>query len=216
MRSVKVLEMLNEGKIDELKTKLQDEIYADSLKSKPNAKKRYAAMKKYFSYTNNARECCQKPCEIEFEGKPYISFTNSWSLVLTTEDIGEIELFDKENLNYPDVTRLLSFEGIKRKVDFNKIFAEAKSRGYKLTKKEVGPGFEYLMLYDGTYYKIGLLEATYGIIDDGKEAMVYHPDGKRKPLTIQTSIGICMIMPVFIKDEDEDDIEPERIIEVEL
>lgn len=216
MRSVKVLEMLNEGKIDELKTKLQDEIYTDSLKSKPNAKKRYTAMKKYFSYTNNVRECLQKPCEVEFEGKPYISFTNSWSLALTTEDIGEIEMFDKENLKYPDITRLISFEGIKRKVDFSKIFAEASSRGYKLTKKEVGPGFEYLMLYDGTYYKIGLLEATYGIIDDGKEAMVYHPDGKRKPLTIQTSIGICMIMPVFIKDEDNDDIEPERIIEVEL
>ena len=214
MRSVKVLEMLNEGKIDELKTKLQDEIYADSLKSKPNAKKRYTAMKKYFSYTNNARECLQKPCEVEFEGKPYISFTNSWSLVLTTEDIGEIELFDKEHMNYPDVARLISFEGIKRKVDFNKIFAEAKSRSYKLTKKEVGPGFEYMMLYDGTYYKIGLLEATYGIIDDGKEAMVYHPDGKRRPITIQTSIGICMIMPVFI--DDDSDIEPERVIEVEL
>ena len=55
MRSVKVLEMLNEGKIDELKNKLQDEIYTDSLKGKPTAKKRYAAMKKYFSYTNNAR-----------------------------------------------------------------------------------------------------------------------------------------------------------------
>lgn len=216
MRSVKVLEMLNEGKIDELKIKLQDEIYTDSLKGKPTAKKRYTAMKKYFSYTNNARECLQKPCEVEFEDKSYISFTNSWSLALTTEDTGEIELFDKENLKYPDVTRLISFEGIKRKVDFSKIFAEARSRGYKLTKKEVGQGFEYLMLYDGTYYKIGLLEATYGIIDDGKEAMVYHPDGKRKPITIQTSIGICMIMPVFIKDEDEDDIEPERIIEVEL
>lgn len=184
MRSVKVLEMLNEGKINELKNKLQDEIYIDSLKRKQTAKKRYTAMKKYFSYTNNARECCQKPCAIEFEDKQYISFTNSWSLVLTTEDIGEIELFDKEKLKYPDVTRLISFEGIKRKVDFSKVFAEAKSRGYKLTKKEVGAGFEYLMLYDGTYYKIGLLEASYGIIDDGEEAMVYHPDGKRKPITI--------------------------------
>ena len=63
MRSVKVLEMLNEGKIDELKNKLQDEIYTDSLKGKPTAKKRYTAMKKYFSYTNNARKCCQKPIE---------------------------------------------------------------------------------------------------------------------------------------------------------
>lgn len=35
MRSVKVLEMLNEGKINELKNKLQDEIYTYSLKGKP-------------------------------------------------------------------------------------------------------------------------------------------------------------------------------------
>lgn len=216
MRSVKVLEMLNDNKIDELKAELQDEIYKDSLKGNSSAKKRYAAMKRYFTYTVNARECLQKPCKIQFEDKYYTSFTNSWSLALTTEDTGEIELFNEENGKYPDVARLLSFDGIKRKVDFRKIFAEAKSRGYKLTKKEVGPGFEYMMRYDGTYYKIGLLEATYKIIDDGELAMVYHPDGKRKPLTIQTSIGFCMIMPVYIKDEDEDDINPERIIEVEL
>lgn len=214
MRSVKVLEMLNEGKIDELKTSLQDEIYSDSLKNKPNAKKRYAAMKKYFTYTNSSRECLRKPCKIEFEDKQYTSFTNSWSLALTTEDTGEIELFDIETGNYPDVTRLLHFDGVKRKVDFGKIFSEAKSRGYRLNKKEVGPGFKYLMLYDGTYYKIGLLEATYGIIDDGEKAMVYHPDGKRQPLTIQTGVGICIVMPVFIKDEDEIDIY--EIVEVEL
>lgn len=214
MRSVKVLEMLNEGKVDELKTRLQDEIYADSLKNKPNAKKRYAAMKKYFTYTNSSRECLQKPCTVEFEDKWYTSFTNSWSLALTTEDTGEIELFDTEAGNYPDVTRLLHFDGVKRKVDFSDIFAEAKSRGYRLNKKEVGPGFKYLMLYDGTYYKIGLLEATYRIIDDGKPAMVYHPDGEKKPLTIQTSIGICMIMPVYISDKD--DLDEHEIVEVEL
>ena len=70
------------------------------------------------------------------------------------------------------------------------------------------------MRYDGTYYKIGLLESTFALIDDGEPAMVYHPDGKRQPLTIQTSIGICVIMPVYI--EDDHDIEAERIIDVEL
>lgn len=139
MRNVTVLQMLVDGKIDELKAKLRDEIYRDSLKNRPNAKKRYAAMKKYFSYNSSERECLQKPCRIEFEGKPYISFTNSWSLVLTTEDVGEIELFDTENKNYPDVSRLVNFDGIKRKVDFREVFAEAKSRGYKLIKKEVSP-----------------------------------------------------------------------------
>lgn len=49
MRNEKVLEMLNEGKIEDLKSALQDEIYEEALKSKPGAKKRYAAMKKNIS-----------------------------------------------------------------------------------------------------------------------------------------------------------------------
>lgn len=214
MRNVKVLQMLEDGKVDELKAELRDEIYKDSLKQKPDVKRRYTAMKKYFYYHTSERECLKKPCKIMFEGKPYTSFTNSWSLVLTTEDTGEMELFDNENDKYPDVGRLVNFNGIKRKVDLNAVFAEAKCRGYKLTKKEVGPGFRYVMRYDGTYYKIGLLESTFALIDDGEPAMVYHPDGKRQPITIQTSVGICVIMPVYI--EDDHDVEAERIIDIEL
>lgn len=56
MRNIKILEMLNDNKIEELKTELRDEIYTDSLKEIPTAKKRYIAMKKYFSYTNETRE----------------------------------------------------------------------------------------------------------------------------------------------------------------
>ena len=77
MRNEKVLEMLNEGKVDDLKVALQDEIYKEALKSKPGAKKRYAAMKKYFKLTDSVREVCRKPCKIIFNGKDYNSFTNS-------------------------------------------------------------------------------------------------------------------------------------------
>ena len=212
MKSIKALELLNQGKIEELKTALQDEIYQDSLKGKVTMKKRYAAMKKYFSYTNSSRECLTKPCLIEFEDKQYTSFTNSWSLVLTLENTGEIELFDTETGNYPDVGRLLRFDGVKKKIDFNDVIAEAKSKGYKLNKKEVGAGFQYLMLYDGTYYKIGLIDITYGIINNGEPAMTYHPDGEKMPLTIQNDLGICMIMPVFMHDGEPD--ESHIIIEV--
>lgn len=205
MRNIKVLEMLNAGRIDELKKMLEDEIYEEALKSKPGAKKRYSAMKKYFNYHRPVRECLQKPCEIEFEGKDYICFTNSWSLALTTESCGEIELFDTETGKYPDVTRLIRFDGLKKKLDFNKVIAEAKSRGYKLTKGEVDFHFKYLMLYDGTYYKIGLIDATFGIIDNGEMAMTYHPDGDRMPLTIKNDIGLCIIMPVKYEGDPEDD-----------
>ena len=43
MQSIKVLEMLEAGRIEELKALLQDEIYQESLKNRPNAKKRYTS-----------------------------------------------------------------------------------------------------------------------------------------------------------------------------
>lgn len=101
MKALKILELLNSNRIEELKTKLQSEIYEESLRGKPDAKKRYTAMKRYFTYTDSSRECLQKPCEVTFEDKPYISFTNSWSLCLTSESVGEIELFDRNEGTYP-------------------------------------------------------------------------------------------------------------------
>lgn len=213
MNARKVLELLNSNRIDELRLKVEEEIYEEALKGKPGAKKRYTAMKKYFGYTNQSRECLQKPCKIRFEGEDYISFTNSWSLILTKEDCGEIELFNEETGKYPDVGRLLRFDGIKKKIDFIDVIAEAKSKGYKLNKTEVGPGFKYLMLYDGTYYKIGLIDISFSIIDDGEIALTYHPDGEKMPMTIQTGLGICMIMPVFMHDGEPD--ESHVVIEVE-
>ena len=203
MQNTKVLEMLISNRIDELKTMLQDEIYEESLKSKPGAKKRYTAMKKYFKYHSPVRECLQKPCPITFEGKDYISFTNSWSLIFTTEDCGEIEMFEDKD-RYPDVTRLMCTSGDKREIDIHKVIAEAKSKGYKLTKSEVTFNYKYLMSYDGTYFKIGLLDSSYAIIDDGKPVTVYHEAGTRKPLTIKNDIGYCMLMPVKYEGDPEE------------
>lgn len=214
MNTSKIIEMLNNGQVEEVKAILQDELYRESLKGKPSAKKRYSAMKKYFSYVTQSREVLQKPCKIIFEDKDYTCFTNSWSLALTTEDTGEIELFDTTKGTYPEVGRLIRFDGVKKRIDFNKVIAEAKSKGYKLNKKEVGYDFRYLMLYDGTYYKIGLIDITYSIIDVGSESMTYHPDGERQPLTIQTDLGFCIIMPVYFHSKD--DLEEKHIvIEVE-
>ena len=202
--------MLNEGRIEELKAALQEEVYLETLSKEPNSKKRYIAMKRYFGYVNQSREVLQKPCEIQFEGKDYTCFTNSWSLVLTNEPTGEIELFDTTKGKYPDVERLIRFDGLKKKINFNKVIAEAKSKGYRLTKKEVGAGFKYLMLYDDTYYKIGLIDISYSIIDDGDVAMTYHPYGERMPLTIQTSLGLSIVMPVYI--ENPDDVDEDKVI----
>ena len=216
MLNTLVLEMLNAGRIEELTKMLEDEIYEDSLKVKPGAKKRYSVMKKYFKYHTSVRECLRKPCRVVFEDKDYISFTNTWSLCLTTEDCGEIELWDESNGKYPDVTRLIRFDGIKKKLNFREVIAEAKSKGYRLNKKEVDSRFTYLLLFDGTYYKIGLLDATYSIIDNGEIAITYHPDGERMPLTIKNDIGMCMIMPVKYKDGVDPEADGKIVIKVEF
>lgn len=212
MRNIKVLEMLNNGRIEELKAALQDEIYTESLKSKPNKKKRYAAMKKYFTYYDSGRESLQKPCEVEIEGNKYTSFCNAYSIALTRETCGEMELFDNPE-HYPDVSKLITYNGQEGKIDFATVFAEAKSKGYKLKKSEVGFDYKYLMHYGGAYFKLGLVDSTLGIIDDGNEAIVYHVEGARKPLTITTDIGVCVVMPVFMEGNPED--EDKIVIEVE-
>lgn len=204
MKSSKVLEMLQQNRIEELKAELQDEIFTESLKSKPNAKKRYAAMKKYLTFVSDAREVLKKPCEIEFEGEKYISFCNLYSLALTTETCGELKLCDEPD-RYPPVAKLVRFDGDEGKIDFTKVLAEAKSKGYKLKKSEILSN-NYLMHYDGAYFRIALIDSTYGIIDDGKEATVYHVNGPRTSLTIKNDIGVCVIMPVFIDGALDDSV----------
>lgn len=194
MRSSRVLELLEEGRLEELKRALQDEIYQEALKRNPSAKKRYTAMKRYFTYHNSGREILQKPCPVEFEGETYTSFTNSWSLALTRESTGEIELCSEPD-RYPNVSRLVSFDGDEGTVDFAEVFAKAIARGYKL-KKSGFTSNDWLFHYNGTYFRLALLDATFRIIDDGELATVYHVKNSTRPMTIKTSVGICIVLPV--------------------
>lgn len=198
MKNTKILEMLNNGQIEELKALLQDEIFVDTLANKSGAKKRYSAMKKYFTLTKACNAACEKPCVIDFEGQKYTSFVNGYSMALTTETAGQMEHFEDVN-NYLNVSKMITYDGTKREVDFTKVLAEAKSKGYKIKKSEVevGKDFKYVMHYDGAYYKIGLLDATYSIIDNGEKAEVYHQDGKKtSPIVIKNDIGVALVLPV--------------------
>lgn len=197
MKSSKVLEMLQQNRIEELKAELQDEIFTESLKDKPNAKKRYAAMKRYLKTISESRPILTKPCAVEFEGKQYSSFTNSYSIALTTESCGELEMCDEPD-RYPKITQLIKFDGDEGKIDFNKVLAEAKSKGYKYSKNGLYKN-DYLMHYNGSYFRIALVDVTYGIVDDGAAVDVYS-NGTNRPLTIQNDIGIAMIMPVRMED----------------
>lgn len=204
MKSSKVLEMILANRIEELKEMLRDEIYADILKSKPGAKQRYAAMKRYFRYSNSARDICTKPCLIDFNGKTHTSLCNSFSLALSTEPPGTMELFDDKS-RYPDVTRLIHFDGDIKTINLNAALAEAKSKGYKLKQSEVTGRPGYLLHYNDSYFKVGLVDITYSVINDGSKVMAYH-NGKNRPITITNDIGVCAIMPMRIEGEPEEDI----------
>lgn len=204
MQNTKILEMINNGQIEELKVLIQEEIFTDGLKSKPGAKQRYAAMKKYFSYIKgNGNKACTMPCEIDFKGEKYTSFVNGCSLALTTEKSGEMELLDDPD-KYLNVEKFIVFDGEEREIDLNQVIAEAKSKGYKLKRSEVeiGGDFKYVFHYDNAYFKIGLLDATYSIINDGEKATVWHKDGnKRAPMIIKNSFGICLVLPFNYEEE---------------
>lgn len=213
MQNTKVLEMLISDRIEELKQLLRDEIYADILKSKPGAKKRYAAMKKYFSYVDSEREYLKKPCLIEYNGENYTSFCNSFSVALTKEPCGVIALYEDVD-RYPDVGRLITKEGDVSKIDFAKVLAKAKVEGYKLVKNEFNSyKCKFFMRYRNAHFKLVLLDATFAIIDDGEPATVYIRDGERSPITIETSIGICTIMPMTVGEGDYTVIEAEEVSE---
>lgn len=203
MKNSRVLEMLHQNRIDELKAELQDEIFTESLKGKPNAKKRYAAMKRYLKTISESRPILTKPCEVEYEGEKYHSFTNSYSLVLTKETCGEILMCDEPE-RYPDVARLIVTGGEEGKIDFNRVLAEAKSKGYKYSKNAIHSN-EYLMRYNGAYFRMALIDITYGIIDEGEETTVYF-NGKLRPLTIQNDLGIGIVLPIRWDGE-----EPEHV-----
>ena len=209
MKNTKVLEMILANRIDELKEMLRDEIYADVIKTKQGAKQRYAAMKRYFRYSNSAIEICTKPCLIDYEGKAHTSFCNSYSLALTTEPPGNIELFTDKS-RYPDVSRLINFNGDVKMIDLNAALAEAKAKGYKLRQSEVTGKPGYLIHYNGAYFKVGLVDITYNIINDGKKVLAYH-SGKNGSIVITNDIGICAIMPMRYVVKPEDGI----IIELE-
>lgn len=204
MRNSKVLEMLNNGRIDDLKAALQDEIYQESLKGKPTAKKRYAAMKKYLNTCSQSREILAKPCMIDFQGTEYASFCNAFSLALTKESCGEIAMCEEPD-RYPKVDNLVKFNGEEDTIDFTRVMAEAKSKGYKYTKSMIYSN-DYLMFHEGAYYRIGLIDVTFGIIDEGEPVTIFHEKGSRRPITIINDIGIAVVMPVTYESAPDDNV----------
>lgn len=211
MKNATILEMLNNGEIEELKALLTEEIYKDSLKADNNAKTRYAAMKRFFKFVTSPIESCTKPCkDVLVHGKSYNSFCDSLCFALTNESVDTLECFDKSKADYLNIERLVNFNNAQcvEEIDLNKALAEIKSKGYKFSKSEYATkDFHYAIKYRDSYYNALLIDKAYNIINDGKSAKVYY-FSKLAPMLIETSVGIAGVCPF----KADDDVEEKKII----
>lgn len=204
MKSEKILEMLNNGEIEELKKVISEEIYNSSLDKNGNAKSRYKAMKDFYKFPSNKTDVrFLKPCKKSIRGQLYNCFLSSDVLVCAKESTGNIELYNekeegKEWFNVEKLINASNFE-IVENINFNDILSEAKSKGFKPIKQEIkyGECAKYYLHFRNAYYKIGLLNKGYSIIDGGKYQEVFYR-GSKEPLYIYNSLGIVMLLPVRI------------------
>lgn len=209
MKNTKILEMINNGEIEELKARLQDEIYNDTLNSITGTKQRYAAMKRYQSSINEYDNELFKRVgtNIDIKGENYNCFIDGVCLALTTENIGELEKHDNnKHGEYFKVERMIPDLYISHgKVNYKEILAEAKQLGYKFSK--VAKNNKITVKISNEHLNVALLEKAYSIIDDGEEAEIFIPnDNGKNPVIFKTSIGICLVLPVIINSNNNLDL----------
>ena len=198
MKAEVVLKMIEDGEIEELKSKLRDEIYKKELGG-TDVKKRYTAMKRYFKFTNKRNPMTSKPAEnVRFNGDSWNAFCDSYSIVITKESLGELERIDAAVDNYLDIENLMKAMNSLpcENICVSQLIAEAKGRGYKYKKSEIPDSgdFGYAVKYKDAYFKVGILDQAFSIINDGEPAEVYY--GGAKGVTfIVTSIGIAGVLP---------------------
>ena len=184
-----------------------------------NEKTRQTAMKRYFKYAVDNGNLCELYPYYGFETdkvdgtmEQFNIFTDGYSFVLTRERMDmSIESFQEKARNgetYPltSIERMLTdrkdiYSSIK--TDAHAVLEKAKELGYSYKMSECGNSgtFTYVWNYGHTYGKIGILDQAFKIIDDGKPAWIWN-DGWNKPLFLETSIGICGVLPINYKPKD--------------
>lgn len=127
---------------------------------------------------------------------------NDCCMVLTKEEIDGME--DYKNMvpykDFPDINGIIKkMPDHSIKVDINKVIDVAKHAGYKYRKCEIESNFKYLWKYEDAYFKIGLLDKAFQVINDGEKADVYYK-AWNAPLFIKTSIGIAVIFPMHYEE----------------
>ena len=200
--------------------------------SRPTIKTRQAAMKRYFKYANNIKKDYAhypyKDMEIFFNygANKYNVFTDEYSIVLTTEDIGELQDFQSVSKeDYPTNAIKFTIEALNKNeygykeayIDINAVIDKAKETGYKLLKSEIHFDKKpiHLWNYGSGLLKIGLLEKAFKIVDDGEDPIVWIGNSWKVPVFIKTSIGVVVVFPLNpIKEVGKD--KQKYIVEIKL
>lgn len=216
MTNEKILQYLNDGKYDELKKVLLDEVYKKTCSV--DKKKRYNAMKRYIRDRSKEREInFRYPCEevdvnLHFINGRVNCFMTPQYFVFTKEDLGQLETFNykypKENYFDESYNRILGniqdFCTLENIIDLNKVFVIGKSKGYKFTKQNLFIGEldknVYILNYKNHYYNLALLDESFSIINDGKIAKSFISENKTFPLVIKNDIGVVILFPMYPKE----------------
>lgn len=178
-----------------------------------NTRTRQAAMKRYFKYAVDRGNLCELYPYVGYETdaadgvtERFNVFCDGNSFVMTREDVPpDMETFQHKTVGqvYP-FGKLIDAILKNRKdlysttiADIRGVLEKAKELGYRYKMSEVGKSenFKYVWQYNKTYGKIGLLDQAFKIIDDGKPAWIWN-DGWNQPLILETSIGICGVLPM--------------------
>lgn len=196
----KILKMLNLGETDELKKLLQNEIYIKELNRKNGADKRYKAMINYFNLSVLNKPVCQFPYRKDIKGITYSCFMDGYSAVLSKEDLGNMELYDEKKYNapYADIEKIFepNSEIIFENFNMSKVFAAAKSLGYKLNKSSLSGNKALIFELEGIYFNIGLLDKAFRIIDNGEKVNILREKRTYSPIIVENDIGKCLVLPI--------------------
>lgn len=208
LKSEKILEYLEKGQFEELKSILKREVYETSLGV--DVKKRRSAMKKYFLGQCDHRPQANYPAEnILVNGKKWTCFCDTYCLAITKETLpAEMETFadHRDNEEYFNIEKIIDMDkpySIEEYVDLNAAFAEIKACGYRYIKKNLdfkSEGASFAFEYKGELYNAALIDKVFSIINDGSQAKLSYTAPK-KGVTIETSVGLGLVLPFRPKTE---------------
>ena len=176
---------------------------------KANKRTRMAGMKRFFKYASDPKDYCHYPYK---EAKMNINdqaincniFFHPYCFSITKESIGDLEFWQdhhEKSEEYPikQIQKMINDIDYTSAeyVDIHRILEQAKERKYTYKFKEV-VDFLYLWKHKESYVKIGVLDQAFKLIDDNEKAKVYYNSFYR-PIFIETSLGICCVLPVIYR-----------------